>query len=408
MQILSKTIMIVLITIMLLNMFSTTIYAAIEIELNKAYIQTIGYADNHLKYYREASGKYTYYTTILAGYKDSDGTIYPVYCMDRLLPGADEKPYYVTIDKLLDNDRVWRVIKNGYPYKTAKEWGLTDDYNVYAITRFAIYCVLGQMELNYFKADSDDKEAVAMLKALKELVNIGLNGTEKQDDDPLSTEKIGSFKENGNYYSQEYKVNSTSDFNIYEIEKVSGIPEGGYIADTKGNKQTLFKKGENFVVMIPKSQLTKDIDVDIKIKADCKAYVILEGKTTVSGTQDYVVTAGEYSTATTKAELKEKINTGKVIINKIDKDKKTPIEGVEFKLLDEKGKEVSTVKTNSKGIAEFNNLVQGIYTLVETKTNNNYILSEENNEIEVKYNKTTEIQKENEYKKRKIKNIQSR
>lgn len=404
-KILSKVLAILIIAITVLNACANTIYAAVEANINKAYIQTIGYADNHLKYYREKLGYYTYYTTIVAGYEAEDGTIYPVYCMDRLLPGADEEPYYVTTENLIQNEKVWRVIRNGYPFKTAKEWGLAKDYNLYAVTRFAIYCVLGQAELDYFMAEDNDTEAKAMLSALKKLVDIGENGTETLDTDPLSAEEVGDFKESGDYYIQEYKVSSTSDFNEYKIAKTTGMPEGAYIVDANGNNKTSFSKGENFYIKIPKSQLVKDIDIKIDISAECKVYIVLEGKTTVSGTQNYAVTAGEYSTATTSVNFKKSVNNGKVQVCKTDKDTKAPIEGVEFQLLNEKGKLIDTKTTDSNGVAEFTNLVQGNYTLVETKTSEKYIVEEEDFEVEVEYNKTTSIEIGNEHKKRKFKNI---
>ena len=402
-KILSKVLAILIVAITILNMFSSIIYAAVEANIDKAYIQTIGYADNHLKYYKEKLGYHTYYTTIVAGYKDKDETIFPVYCLDRELPGADEEPYYVTTDNFLKNDKVWRVIRNGYPFKTAEEWGLSEDYNLYAVTRFAIYCVLGQAELDYFMAEDDDAEAKAMLKALKKLVDIGENGTETPDTDPLSTSKVGDFKENGDYYIQEYKVNSTSDYNEYEITKTTGMPEGAYIADESGNKKTTFSKGENFYIQIPKEQLNKDIDIKVDISAECKVYIVLEGKT-----QDYAVTAGEYSTATTSVTFTKSVNTGKVQINKVDQDTKEPIEGVEFQLLDKDGKVVETKTTDANGIAKFENLIQGEYTLVETKTDDRYIALEENFDIEIEYDKETSIEIENEHKKRKLKNIQNR
>jgi uncharacterized surface anchored protein len=328
--------------------------------------------------------------------------------MDRLLTGADEEPYYVTTGNILKNDKIWRIIRNGYPFKTAKEWGLSADYNLYAVTRFAIYCVLGQAELDYFYAEKDDPEAIKMLDVLKQLVDIGENGTETPDTNPLSTEKVGNFKESGDYYIQEYKVNSTSDFNEYKISKITGLPDGAYIADSDGNPKATFSKGENFYVQIPKTQLTKDIDIKIDISAECKVYIVLEGKTTVKNTQNYAVTAGEYSTATTSVEFKTIVNTGKVQISKVDEDTNEPIEGVEFQLLDEKENVVNTQTTDANGTAKFENLVQGKYTLVETKTDERYILSEQNYNIEVEYNKTTSVNIGNEHKKRKFKDLQSR
>lgn len=407
MQILSKILIIITIAIMLLSLLQTTIYAAIQIDIDKAYIETTGFANNHLKYYRENLGRYTYHNTFLAGYRDKDGTVYPVYCIDRTLPGADKEPYYVTIDNLLDNDEIWRIIKNGYPYKTAKEWGLTDEKDLYAITRFAIYCVLGQTRLDYFMADDNDPEGLVMMEGLKKLVDIGKNGTEKQDDNPLKPLKVGEFKEKGEYYIQEYKVNSTSDFSKYKIEQIKNMPDGGVLIDKNGSEKIEFKKGENFFLKIPKTSLKNNLDIEIKISAECKAYVILEGKTTVSGTQNYVVTAGENAKATANISFKENVNTGKIIINKTDKDKKTPLEGIEFKLVDENGQVVDTQKTNEKGVAEFKNLVQGKYKVIETKTQENYVLPIEEHEVNVEYNKTITINKQNEKIKGQIKIIKT-
>ena len=89
--------------------------------------------------------------------------------MNRDLVGAEDEAYYVKVESLLNNDKVWRVIKNGYPYKSAKKMGLTSKYDAFAVTKFAVYCILGEAKLEYFKAEKDDEEAVAMLKALKEV-----------------------------------------------------------------------------------------------------------------------------------------------------------------------------------------------------------------------------------------------
>lgn len=404
-RILSKALMILLTAILLLNMAANTIFAAVEVTLDKAYMEKIGQATYHLKYYREERDEYTYLVCSIVGYYDKDGNFNPSYCMNRDLAGAEEEEYYVKIDSLLDNDAVWRVIKNGYPYKSAKELGLSSKYDAYAVTKFAVYCILGEAELSYFKAEKDDEEAVAMLKALKNLVKIGKEGTEKQDDNPLTITKKGNFTEDGKYYSQEYMVNSTADFSTYKISKTSGLPESTYIGDENGKQKSSFKNGETFKVMIPKTSLTEDVNLSITVSAECKSYIILEGKTTVTKTQNYVLTAGEYATATAKTSLKISTDTGRVIVNKVDNDTKKPIEGVEFQLKNSKGKVIETKKTNEKGIIEFTGLYPGSYILVETKTKEEYVITDNNWEIEIEYNEIQEIDIENKHQTRSIKNI---
>ena len=402
-KILSKIMTILLVAILFLNMAVNVIYAAVEVSLDKAYIEKIGQAAYHLKYYREERKTYTYLVCSIVGYYDKDGNFNPSYCMNRDLVGAEDEAYYVKVESLLNNDKVWRVIKNGYPYKSAKELGLTSKYDAFAVTKFAVYCILGEAKLEYFKAESDDEEAVAMLKALKNLVNIGEKGTEKQQANPLLLTKVGDLKADGNYYSQEYKLTSTSEFNTFEISETTGIPTGAFIADISGSKSTKFKSGANFKIMIPKSQMTKDFKVKITVKAECKSYVILEGKTTVTKTQNYVVTAGEFATATTNASLEIKANNASININKIAQDSKIPIQGVKFELYDTNKKLVQTKQTDEDGKIKFENLYPGKYTLKETETNANYILDSNEQNVELEYNESKEVTIVNKRKTGKIK-----
>ena len=402
---LSKILVMLLIMLILLNSSANLSLAAVKLNVSKALVETQELVKKHLKYYNEETKEYEYLKAILMGYKGEDGNIYPVYCVNKELPGPEKGKYYITTENLLKNDKIWRIIKNGYPFKSAKEWGLSDDKDVYMITRQAIYCVLGQEKLEYFKAESDDKEAVAMLKALKELVNIGQNDTERQNDEPLKTEKIGDFVQKDEYYIQEYKVVSSSDFEKYTIESITGMPEGAILCDKDGKGKKAFLKDENFYIRIPKSKLTKNIDIDVKISAECRAYLVLDGKSTVDGKQNFAATMGEMATIETEAKLKVDVNTAKINILKTDEETKKGIEGVEFELLNEKDEKIETKITDKEGRVEFSNLVQGKYKISETKANEQYIKLDKNIETEVEFNQTKNVNITNEHKKRKLKNI---
>ena len=385
-----KIIAILLISILFLNMSANTIYAAIEVNINKAYIEKIGKADYHLKYYKEDKDKYTYVVCSIVGYYDENDNFNPTYCMNKNLVGAEEESYYVKVNNLLKNDKVWRVIKNGYPFKSAKQLGLSDEYDAFAVTKFAVYCILGQSKLEYFKAEDDDDEAIAMLKALKNLVKIGENGTEKQNENPIKLQKVGELKEEDKYYSKEYKLVSTSDFNSYEISKATGLPSGGYVSDMNGNKSTKFKKGNNFKVIIPKEKMIEDYEVKLTAKAECKSYVVLEGKTTVSNTQNYVVTAGEFATATTEEVLNIKVNKASIVLNKVQEDTEIPVPDVKFGLYKDKNL-VQEKTTDKNGKIKFENLYPGKYILKEIEANEDYILDTTEHELELKYKEEKEI-----------------
>lgn len=88
---------------------------------------------------------------------------------------------------------------------------------------------------------------------------------------------------------------------------------------------------------------------------------------------------------------------GNLKIVKVDADdNEIALENVEFELIDSKGNVASKLVTDEKGEAYANNLEIGKYTLRETKTNENYVLSEDEIKVEIKYGQVETLQLENE------------
>lgn len=388
-----KIISCILIIMILFSTCSTLIVSA----STSAYIQKIGEATPHLKY----DGRYVK-ISVVGHY--ANGIFYPAYCMNKNLNGAETGAYDVIINQVLNNDAIWRVIKNGFPYKSATEMGLQTDWDAFAVTKMAIYCILGQSNLANFSADTNDGTAQAMLSVLHNLVNIGVNGGETQNSGSFSINKSGEFIENGDYYSQAYSPSSSLGISNYTITNIENFPSGSYIANMNGTAQNTFGGTEQFKIMIPKSQLGADINGNIHISGACKTYPIFYGETTVAGNQDYIVTADPYgSNNTTVVNLNIKTNTGKIQIHKIDDETLQPIEGVTFQLLKKDGTVIANATTDKNGNASFSKLYQNTYVLKEIATNEKYILNEENFDINVSYNKITNITVENEHKKGNIK-----
>ncbi len=368
-------------------------------EISEEYIQKIGVADYHLKYYKEEKGMYTYCICNIVGYYN-DGTFYPAYCLNKDMHGVGTvENYSVDIDSIIDNNQVWRAVKNGYPYKTAGDMGLSSDFDAFAVTKFAIYCLTGQSDISLFTADEADEEGQAMLQALHNLVNIGLYGTDTYKREVKISQK-GELTEDGEYYSLIYKVTAGSTIQEYDIKSVSGLSNGEQITDIDGNIRTSFSSGENFKIKIPKKNLNSDKNFNIQIDAKLKSYPLYYGKTRISGTQNYLLTANSYQNISSEINTNLKLNTGKIEINKIDDETSEPIEGAEFELYNSKNEKLGVYTTDSNGKIEIPNLYQGKYSLKETKTNENYILDENANyTIDVFYDKTSTINIENKHKK---------
>ena len=395
-KILSKILVVLLLSIIFISNAHQMVNAAFEI--SEAYIQKIGDADYHLKYYKEEKGMYTYCTCSIVGHYQ-DGKFYPAYCLNRDMHGVGAvENYSVDVDSLIDNNAVWRAVKNGYPYKSAGEMGLSSDFDAFAVTKFAIYCLIGQADINLYTADEGDEEGQAMLNALHNLVNIGLNGSGSFKNE-LKISQKGELTEDGEYYSLVYKVTSGTTIQSYDIKSVSGLSNGELITDTKGNIKTSFNSGENFKIKIPKQNLNSDKNINIQIEAKLKSYPLYYGKTRITGTQNYLLTANSYQNINSEINTNLKLNTGKILINKVDSDTKEAIEDAEFELYNSKNEKLGTYLTNKNGKIEIPNLYQGKYYLKETKTNENYIL-DENTEfsVDVVYNKTSTIDIENKHK----------
>lgn len=387
-QIIEKIFALILLCIILISSCSNTVLALTEI--SSAYLQSLGRAEYHLKYYKEDKGIYSYVICTVVGHY-YQGNFCPAYCLDKTLDGVgDVGSYTVDFTEMMKNEKIWRVIKNGYPYRKANEMGLSSDYDAYAVTKFAVYCVTGQSNLDYFYAEDDDYEAQAMLAELKRLVNTGNNGTESQTKN-LKVVKSADFAEDGDYYSVKYKLESNVSISNYKVKNITGFPEGTLVTDANGNPKSSFGGGEQFKIRIPKSKLNSDISGKISVEAEGKIYPIFYGKTRQAGTQNYVTMADSNGLLNAETTFNVSLNKSKIIIEKKDEDTKSPISGVTFALMDSNKKTIKTGVTNSDGKLEFSGLYQGKYYVKETKTIDKYNLDEQENTINLEYNKTVTI-----------------
>lgn len=209
---------------------------------------------------------------------------------------------------------------------------------------------------------------------------------------------------NNKYYSQTYQVSSDVEIKDYSIVNTKDFPKNTIITDKKNSAKTIFLKGEEFKVLIPKNT-AKDSNIKgtINIKATCKSYPVFYGVKN-SKLQPYAVTYSEYSNNNTaKVTLEEKMNKGTIKIVKNDAETKQPVANVTFQLKKQDGTIIASATTDKNGLATFSGLFEGNYILKETKTSDYYVLSQKEFEVNVKYNKTTSKTIENDRKKGSLK-----
>lgn len=388
-----KIIVLLTLTIILFNVGSN----CLAIEINSASLKKIGSADYHLKYNN------SYIICSIVGYYNENGEFRPAYCMNKDKPGAETTEYTVNINSILENNAVWRVVKNGYPYVSAENLGLSE-YDAYVVTKMAIYCVLGQSDINSFSADPTDGTAVHMLDVLNRLVNEGLNGNDTYTKGTINASKIGELENSENSYYQEYSINSSINMKEYLVE-AQEFPEGTYISDNEGNIKSTFLTNENFRIYIPKDKFVSDINGKINITGKCQNYPVFCGEAPDSNYQNYAVTYSKYEKEKITINLDIIPNTGVLKILKLDSENNHPIEGIKFELSNEDRSYIGEGITNENGELCFENLYQGKYILKEIDSGEKYILENKEFDINITYNETQEITILNSIKKGKIKVI---
>ena len=216
---------------------ANSVYAA---ELgNSANLESLGSCGSLLKY----KGN-TVITTYIA-YNDGKNK-YPAYCLNANITGVGENgSYTVKTDSLVTDVKLWRLVVNGYPYKTISELGCSSKEEAFTATKHAIYSYIHGNNPNDYSAIGEAGQRT--LKALKKIVanankstevKVGNNITINTNDSQFKQDAI-----NKNYVSKTYTVSASADYKTYTVslEKLdqTSLPEGIKITDEKNNsKQT--------------------------------------------------------------------------------------------------------------------------------------------------------------------------
>ena len=394
-----KIIYLIVCVIMILQSLSNVVMAATEI--SKANLKN----DHSIKtnvQFKSSDGTWHNLVCNYIAYTTNDKK-YPAYCIKHGVHGVDEEgSYTVKISKLISDNKIWRTIINGYPYKTPAELGVESKDDAYLATKQAVYSVMLNRDVkNYYKGTNDKGKKV--VKAIYNLSEIGKNGTQTMQDAKLKVEKVRDLtKYDDEFYYQEYKATSEVDIGTYLVEKITGFPDGSYVTDPNGNKKSSFEAGENFRVMIPKNKTNSNFTGSINLKGKCKTYPIFYGVAPKSNIQDYAITYDAYGDFTASGSFEEKINNAKINIIKKDEESSKPIKGVKFNL-SLNGKVLETKETDSEGKISFENLFPGTYELEEIEANKNYILDTDKQEIKIELGETVVKEIINKHKKGSLK-----
>ena len=142
--------------------------------------------------------QWMYVVHSITNFVDESGTSRVAYCVDPDLNGigyidGEFEGYDVLIKEYLNDQRLWRVYTNGYPYKTYSELGVENEEDAYLATKQAAYCIIRGYSTDDVRAlyragqdyvEGENLEDIArrgqkIIDAMCKMVDIGYNGNRR-------------------------------------------------------------------------------------------------------------------------------------------------------------------------------------------------------------------------------------
>lgn len=290
------------------------------------------------------------------------------------------------MSQIANNQMVWRVLLNGFPYKTPAEMGVPDERSAFAVTKQAVYAVLdGRDTSRYSGVDAIGNQ---MADAVRRLVDIGRNGTQTYQDPVINVSSIspaGVDSIDSNYISQTFNV--SSEVNMKDINVILdtfSAPNGTKVTDINNNERTNFDKGENFKVLVPRENIKDEITVQFTLSGQCETYPILFGKAPNDNVQDYVLTTDPFVVSTAKSQMNykpsvdieiDKISSGESEIT--GKGEGEPLEGAKFNVKSEDGSFNKDYYTDANGKITLSNMDIQKYIITELESAKYYLLNKD-------------------------------
>ena len=337
---------------------------------------------------------------------EKDGVEYPAYCLDKTLIGVTtEQGVTIKVKKALEDVKIWRVITNGYPFKTPAELKCNSEAEAFAATKMAVYDTMYNYDWADFEALNEQGKRV--IEAAESIAKIAEKSTETKITGEVEIKAVteGWVQDDieKEYVSKTYEVITNAESTGYTIQISATQLEGQKITDENNQEKSTFKNGEKFKILIPTARIESKIEVDRKIRitatADLKTKPILFGETSNSNYQDYAVVGGEWEFEKTTLVETYPPNKTCIKILKEDAETKEALEGAKFNIFDEnKNLAYTDVTTNEEGIVEIIGVMPGKYYIEEVKSPDGYTRYEEIIEIELGFNENYTVNVNN-YKK---------
>ena len=335
--------------------------------------------------------------TVITTYAEyaNGGNKYPAYCLNNTLQGVGAvADYDVNASQMVTDVKLWRLVINGYPYKTIEQLGVANAKEAFTATKHAIYCYIHGNDINQYTAIGE--AGTRTLNAMKKIVENANNSKETKISSLITiNNNLEKWQQEGQYLVKHYSVTSKASMNKYTIKigKANNeLPEGIKIVNEKNEEKQEFNNGEKFKVIIPIQNLKKEGNFKLLVSGKINTKPVLYGRAYNSNYQDYALTGVTYEDGTGEVIDNYDKNKTKIIIDKKDGETGEKLQGTEFELLNNKKEVVyNNLVTNENGKVTIEGVVPGEYFLRETKPKAGYIKYSDLISVKVKYNQELTI-----------------
>ena len=325
--------------------------------------------------------------TAHAVYKENEKE-YPVYCLNRELHGVGDyiAKYDVENQEKIKDLGLWRVIINGYPYKTPEQLGAANEQEAYTATKQAIYCYIYNTKLEQYTAINE--AGIRTINAMNTILENAKNSTEDFNNTNIEIAQSNKWeidKIENKYISKEYKISSNINISKFMLS-LENQPKETKITNLDNQEKTEFNSNESFKILIPISSLEEAGEFKVKIQTQMETKPIFFGKAPSGDLQDYALTAFSYEDVDKEIIQKYEKNNTEIIIEKQDTETKELLKKAKFEILDNNKKIIRVAETNENGQIILNSLMPGTYYIREVNAPEGYVLDMELHKIDIGMN----------------------
>ncbi len=330
-----------------------------------------------------------------------DGVEYPAYCVNKGRPGVtEEHGYSVSINQMLANQKIWRAVVNGYPFKTPEELGCKTMEEAYAATKMAVYDAMYHYDLKKFTIHRDLDSNRRVVAAIKKIITAARNSTETKIAAILQIKEVTQNWQvdniDPNYISKTYSVKASAANKTYQISLTGENSNRFKVTDMQNKEKTEFATTEKFKVLLPIADLEQKGEFEITAYSKLETKPVLYGETPNPEWQNFAVTAGTYEETDVTLKQTYQENKTKIEIQKQDGDTKKPLSNAVFHLLDANKQVLYTeLTTNKEGVINLDYLLPGTYYLEEVQSPDGYYGYEELIPIEVGFQEKVVVKVDN-------------